>query len=102
MSVWESDNSADYSPFASCYLLEGFLGEGSVDGRSVVDDGSDEGFVGVIEGFRMASVDASSGVVEEVSAVSCFFEGLLDVRIEGAVVGEGGSKVADCFLFGDW
>jgi hypothetical protein len=102
MSVGETENSADYSSFASCDLVEGFLGEGSVDGRSVVDDGSDEGFVGVIEGFRMASVNASSDVIQEVCSVSCFFEGLLDVRVEGAVVGKGDSEVADCFLFGDW
>jgi hypothetical protein len=72
MSVGETENSADYSSFASCDLVEGFLGEGSVDGRSVVDDGSDEGFVGVIEGFRMASVNASSDVIQEVARFLVF------------------------------
>jgi hypothetical protein len=55
----------------------------------------------VVQGFRVAPSDASSNPVQEVGSVAGFFEGFIDVLVEGAIFGKGDAEVADVLEFGD-
>jgi hypothetical protein len=67
---------------------------------TVFDDGT--GFVGVVQGFRIAPADAPlNPVQEEVGSVAGFFEGFFDVLVEGAIFGKGDAEVTDVLEFGD-
>jgi hypothetical protein len=68
---------------------------------TVFDDGTGEGFVGVVQGFRIAPADAPSNPVQEVGSFAGFFEGFFDVLVEGTIFGKGDAEVTDVVEFGD-
>jgi hypothetical protein len=70
---------------------------------TVFDDETGEGFLGVVQGFRIAPVDAPSNPVqEEVGSVARFFECFFDVLVEGAIFGKGDAEVTDVLRVWGW
>jgi hypothetical protein len=99
--VGESKDPAEHSSLAGGDLVEEGRVKDGVDGGAVFDDVTDVGFVGVVQGFRIAPTDPPSNPVQEVGSVAGFFEGFFDVLVEGAIFGKGDAEVADVLKFGD-
>jgi hypothetical protein len=86
--VGKSKDPAEHSSLVGGDLVEEDRVYGGVDGGAVFDDGTDEGFVGVVQGFLIAPTDAPSNPVQEVGSVAGFFEGFFDVLVEGEIFGK--------------